>query len=246
MEPQESGAEVVTQGFLGNRFAVLVAALVGLAVIGLCVLGLFVAGILPPGTHTAATARQATATRITIVIATATSAPPQAAGGTAEALPTATETPVSLPTYSGAPIPTVTPLLASTPTAPPAGAPPVPVKAAAGIYVTNMRVDPPHPVKNSLINFYVTFVNPTGASESHRLCVETYRPGDTRSFGITSCPSQSIPPGTHVIKIGTWNVTGVHQCIPVLARPISRDGDNRSPYHQANGSDLWLEFSVCP
>jgi len=247
MEIQEGGAEVTGQGLFKNRFAVIVAVLVGVALIGICVLGLYVTGIFPPGRHNTTASAQATPTHLAIAIATATSEPTQVTGQTTSDSATATNTPVVvIPTVGSTPTPTVAPTRSVVNTKPPtAGA--LPVKAPAGIYVTKIRVDPPRPIKNDGINFYVTFVNPTGQTENHNLCVEMYRPGDKKSFGITYCPSQPVPPGTTEIKIGNWVVTGIHQCIPVQARPISRDDhDNRYPYYQANGSDLWLNFSVCP
>ncbi len=244
MEFRDSGAEVMGQGLFKNRFAVIVAVLVGVALIGICVLGLYLTGLFPPGRRTAANNPQATATRLTIAMATATGAPTAATGQALSDSATATDTPVVIPTAGSTPTPTVPPPPANT-KPPAAGAPPA--KAPAGIYVTKIRVDPPHPIKNDGINFYVTFVNPTGQTENHNLCVETWRPGDKKSFGITYCPSQPIPPGTTEIKIGNWVVTGIHQWIPVRARAISQDDhDNRYPYYQANGSDLWLDFSVCP
>ena len=248
MELKDNGPEVTGGGLFKNRFAVIVAVLAGVAIIGICVLGLFIMGVLPPGKHTVAVAGQATATRITIAIATETSAPVGLNGATSVA-PTATDTPV-VGSTSGTPVPIATASNAVTPTAgaskPPAANVPA-SNAPADLYVTALRVDPAHPVKNNPINFYVTFVNPTGKPENHSLCVEIYRPGDKKSFGITHCAAQTIPTGTSELVIGSWTATGIHQCIPVRARAVSRDDhDNRYPYFQANGSDLWLDFSVCP
>lgn len=246
MEFRDNGPEIMSQGLLKNRFAVVTAVLVGVAVIGLCVLGIVLSGVLSPGRRTAATSGQATPTRLSFVVATETSAPAAISGAT-DAAPTVTDTPVVIPTAAPLP-PPATPTTANT-TKPSNQVPVVkpPSSSAKGIYVTHIRVDPARPVKNDPVNFYITFVNPTGKPESHSICVEIYRPGDKKSFGITHCPPQSIPPGTSELFTGGWIATGIHQCIPVQARAISRDdGDNRFPYLQANGSDLWANFSVCP
>ncbi len=244
MEFRDSGPEITAgEGLFKSRFTVIVAVLVGVAVIGLCVLGLFLTGLFPPGRRTAATTGQATATRLTFAVATETSAP-SGLSGTTNASPTPTDTPVDIPTAVPLP-PPATATNTSTARTPAARVPPS--SSVAGLYVTRLRVDPSHPVKNDPINFYITFVNPTGKPENHNICVEIYRPGEKKSFGITHCPSQTIPTGTSEIMTGGWIVTGIRQCIPVRARPISRDdGDNRFPYLQANGNDLWLDFQVCP
>jgi hypothetical protein len=215
-----------------NRFVLIVVALLGLGIVGVIVLLLFLVGVLPPGRGTGAARAQATATPVTLAQATSPNTP--AAGGSA---PTAT--PVIIPT-------TTSPATAPGATTGPSGSKAQAPNPVPGLYVTRVRVDP-KPRKGEPVNFYLTFVNTTGHAQVHKVCAELYRIGESKSFGVTSCPSQSIPPGTTEVNAGSWTLTGIHECLPVRAHAISRDeGQVRTPLQQPTGAELWLDLQVCP
>ncbi len=255
MEFRDRGAEVSSSAdLLKARLPLILGGLVALAVIGVLVVLLFMFGVLPPGRRTAASTVQPTATLVAAAPATNSSTP---------AAP-AQETP-SAESTSAAPAQTNTPVIAATAPAPTAPAPAAPTKVAQGklparvapaanasanpfpgIYVTQMRIDPAYPHKNETIDFYVTFSNTSGQMQTFSVCVEAFRVGDIKSFGITYCPPQAIQPGTSELMTGGWVVTGIRECVPVRARPFVKEGDIRTPFQQTNGSDLWLDFQVCP
>lgn len=168
---------------------------------------------------------------------------PTAAAAATSALPT-----LVLPTDSGASvtIPTVTPIPPST-GAPGGGGAANAVRPRGGVYITRLRMDPATPRNKELVNFFATFINTTGKDSNATWCVEVYRPGEKKSFGITRCDLKTIPPGTSEQVTTGWEIAGIRQCIPVRARAVLRDElDVRTPYVQPNGSALWLDFSACP
>jgi hypothetical protein len=241
MELRDKVTEVVSgSNPLRNRLILIIAALAGLAVVGILVLLLFIFRVLPPGRGSNAALAQATSTNTPSALTTGTpTAVPTAAG------PGPTTAPGIIPTIT--PPAGATPAAGTTPTstvaAPAANAPSNPL---AGLYVTRIRVNP-NPRKNELIYFFVTLTNTTGKPQFHRVCAELYRPGDINSLGITSCPPQTIPPGTGEVMTGPWNLTGIHACVALRARPVVRDeGETRIALHQPSGADLWLDLQVCP
>jgi hypothetical protein len=225
-----------------NRIFLIIAALVGLGIVGVLIILLFLFGVLPPGRRSGTASGKATVTQAPIALGTATLV--------TTAQPTSPSSPVAggpAPTSTPVIIPTTTPL-ASAPgatAAPPAGNANSP-NPIPGVYVTRLRTDP-KPRKAEPINFYLTLVNTTGHAQFHNVCAEIYRVGESKSFGITSCPSQSIPAGTSEVNAGTWTVTGIHACLPLRAHAIARDeGQVRIPLQQPGGGDLWLDLEVCP
>lgn len=234
MELRDKATEVVgSSNPLRNRFVLIVGALVGLGIVGILVL-LFFIFFLPAGRG---------ANR-TIAQATSASTPTASTGATSTSGPAAVAT---LPGTTPGTIPTITPSATNTPgstvKAPAASAPSNPLP---GLYVTRMRVNP-KPRKNEPINFYVTLTNTTGKPQLHRVCAEIYRAGELKSFGITSCPPQTVQPGTSELMTGPWNLTGIHACLAVRARPVVRDeGETRVALQQPGGGDLWLDLEVCP
>lgn len=216
-----------------NRVVLIIAALAGLAIVG--VLALVIIFFATRGKSTALNSAKVTATGVAL----AQTATP---GASTSETPNPSATSVG---SSGTPgsIPTVTPAATASP-GPNGGATPNPVP---GFYASQMSVDPAKPRKNDQISFRVTFINTTGHAQAHKVCAEIFRLGETKSFGITSCASANIPPGTSQVQTGTWRLTGIHACLPIRAHAIARDdGDVRVPLHQPNGADLWLDLQVCP
>ncbi len=248
MEFRDRGAEVAGgANLLKGRLPLILGGLIALAAIGVLVLFLYMFGVFTPGRRTAATTVQPTATRVAAAQATSASTPTSSANQTPNAAPTSESAQASTPavppsaTAPAAPAPKVT--SAPKPAAPPANAPNNPFP---GINVTKLRVDPMPPRKNDPISFYVTFSNTTGQMHTYNLCVEAYRVGDKKPFGITSCPARPIQPGTSEVTTGTWVVTGIRECIAARGRAVARDGGIYTPFVQSDGSDLWLDFQVCP
>ncbi len=136
-------------------------------------------------------------------------------------------------------IPTPTPM-PPTPTS-------VPPTPRPDLYVTQLRIDPPSPVRSESPEFYVTFSNTTAAPRTHRWCVEIWDPRNSRnSFGVTTCRSREMPVGVSELDATGWRIR-VGQCLLFRARVVWEDeGRNRIPFTQPDGSDLWLDFQVCP
>jgi hypothetical protein len=231
-------AEVIGGGNpLKNRFVLIIAAIAGVGVIGMLILLLFIFGVLPPGRGGTTALAQATPSNT----------PAASTSGTPNAVPTGAG---SVPAGTPGIIPTITPAAAASPatpgskvSAPSANAP---LNPLSGLYVTRMRVNP-KPRKNEPINFFVTVTNTTGKPQVHKVCAEIYRSGETKSLGITSCPPQTISPGTSELMTGPWNLTGIHACLAVRARPVIRDvGETRLALQQPSGAQLWLDLEVCP
>jgi hypothetical protein len=192
------------------------------------------------------------------------SATPTAGAGTPEAgtaLPVVPTVPIltALPTFAPLPtvtgpalIPTVTPLVPSPiPTTNQSGggsAPtPNPLAQARGtVFITRLRLAPEVPHNKEDVTFFAVFDN-TGKSEQTPWCVEVFRPGERKSFGITRCNVKPIPNAVSEQATSGWQIAGIRECVPLLARAVIRDEeDNRTPFHQPNGQDLWLNFTACP
>lgn len=244
MELQDRGAEVESSGassLLKNRFVQVVAALLVLGFLGCVILVLFVFRVLPAAGGFKLAGAQRTPTGAAVAQATqaSTSATPLAS------TPAPSATPVfTAPAGTPGSIPTTTPAASASATQ---QATPSANLAPGGLYVTRLRAEPVKPRKGEPITFFTTFTNTTGNKQVHRLCVEVYRLGEDRSFGITSCPPQTVPLGTSELMIGTWTLTGIHECLPVRARAITNDeGEPRVPLGMADGSPLWFDLTVCP
>jgi hypothetical protein len=118
-----------------------------------------------------------------------------------------------------------------------------------GIYVNNVSVNPPQPRAGSdPIQFSVEFLNTTPRPARYNWCVEIFAPDDLgRSVGITSCQLQEIPVGDSVLEGALWNVQRIGSCTPYLAKAIFKDQQQaRVGFLQTDGSNYWLNFTVCP
>ncbi len=152
--------------------------------------------------------------------------------------PTAIVAVVTLPTNTHLPptriVPTPTPAASATPNVPP------------GVYVTNLRVNPPAPRSGDQITFYTTLLNTQGETRYNH-CVEIFRGQDvSKSVGISSCGPISVPLGTNEFPSSGWNVRE-GSCTQYLARAISEDAAKaRTPFLQPDGQIYYLNFTVCP
>lgn len=116
------------------------------------------------------------------------------------------------------------------------------------LYIGALRYDPPNPVRNDPVNFYVTMLNRTGKEQNYPLCVEIYLPDKAKPLGTTDCNNVTIPTGTSQVPVGFWIGTGIKQCVPFRARAVMREqgGEARIPLTDIRGDQLWTDFSVCP
>jgi hypothetical protein len=166
-------------------------------------------------------------------------------------VPTATTEPTNPPPTATAPVPTDIPptntripptRVPSTPTPNVSPTPNLP----PGVYVTNVRVDPPEPRSGDEITFYTTLLN-TREEQQYNYCVEIFRGQDvSKSVGISTCRPVSVAPGTNEFSSTGWNVRE-GSCTQYLARAISEDlAKARTPFLQPDGSIYYLNFTVCP
>lgn len=273
MEFKDPGAEVETIGggsLLKNRFVQIIIALLALGFLGFLILVLFLFQALAGGRGLTVAGAQRTATTASIFQMTKTapsfsqsatavpsiSQPATTVPSTSRATPSHTSTAVapSTPGPTTAPaLATLTPTQAAIPTTTPASSPSTASRGTpstnlrSGIYVSSLRADPAKATRGEPINFFVTIVNTTAQPQVHKLCVEIYRPGEAKSFGVTSCPQQTVPLGTHEVSAGSWILGGIHECMTVRARAITRDeGAPLTALQQPGGSVLWLNLQVCP
>jgi len=117
-----------------------------------------------------------------------------------------------------------------------------------GLYVAGLRHEPNFPVSNEPIKFYATLVNRSGKEQHYPVCAEIFRPDEKKRFGSTNCANLTILIGTHEVFIGTWNDTGIKECLPRRARAILREqgSDIDLVFTTQNGGVLWIDFKVCP
>jgi len=172
-----------------------------------------------------------TATPTTTFTASPTPLPPS---------PTATPTQTPIP-----PTPTATPTATMTPTPTPTSTPTI-TPIPAGLYVTNVRLEPP-PKRGEDVSFYVTFQNTTNRTQLYRWIVYVYRAENPRySMTETTPILTEIPAGTVEQKaLGIYR-TGVGLCEDLFVRVAWLD-ENRVAhfFNQPNGKIYELPFTVC-
>lgn len=116
------------------------------------------------------------------------------------------------------------------------------------VYVTALSVNPATPKANVPGTFSATFQNLSGAPQQYNWCVEIWQADNVKKpFGLTTCQTSSMPIGVTNLTSTGWDVRGLGECTAYRARVVARDEeDNRFNFIQADGSMLWLNFSVCP
>ncbi len=145
------------------------------------------------------------------------------------------------------PWPTVYIYTPATDTPPPPSAPP-------GVYVTNIRLDPPYPRVGQDVWFNVTFLNTTGMQQQYRWFVYVYRAGQSKPFGQTSSNKRGdgqdmIPTGTSErVTLNSWKVSGDTACQDYTARVnwyVSED-EPRPEFVDPSRQQFGYNFRVCP
>lgn len=120
-------------------------------------------------------------------------------------------------------------------------------QSKGGIYITRLRLDPPTPHNKENVTFYASFTNTTGRDVNTAWCVEIFRPRESKSFGITKCDLKIVPKGLSEQAALSWQIAGIRDCIPLLARAVVRGPDDaRTPFVLPNGKAYWVNFTACP
>jgi len=134
-----------------------------------------------------------------------------------------------------------------------AGGPPTPSPTATrelprGVYVTNIRLDPPEPKQQQDFMFNVTFLNTTGQDQTFRWFVFIYRQGQSSPFGQTSSDKvRTIPAGTiEQAAVNTWKMGSSEPCTTLEAKVHWQDPDGSRPaFNSPDGHPYVLTFTMC-
>lgn len=163
--------------------------------------------------------------------------------------PTATTVPTPSPIYtvtattqaafSPTPVPpTTTPTRAPSPTA----------TIQAGLYVADLRIDPP-PVRGLDLRFLATFINSADREQNYRWEVFIYK-ADTpnRTFGETARTDSVIPTGTgEQPSSGSWKLPLGGPCDYFFAQVGWLNSDNKIIYFTSPSGQIFQKsFTVCP
>lgn len=149
---------------------------------------------------------------------------------------TPTNTPTMTPTFTPFPTPTYTPV------------PP------PGVYVTNIRIDPPYPHHREDVRFYVTFFNTTSSTQYYRWFVFIYRASQSNPFGQTSYDKwegDNIPIGRNEIgTLNTWKIVsgGGEPCLQYWAIVYWYDAETQAKHEFADmyAQEIIKYFWMCP
>ena len=120
---------------------------------------------------------------------------------------------------------------------------------APGLYVSNLRLEPPSPKRREDVAFFPTFLNTTEKEQRYRWLVYIYRvENPTRSFGETPKNLTTIPIGSIEQRAeGAWRLTGGGECENFVARVAwVNENDQSSPFNKPDGTPFELPYSVCP
>lgn len=163
--------------------------------------------------------------------------------------PTATTVPTARPIDTAAPatraVPTPTPAPS---TATPTRAPSPTATIQAGLYIADLRIDPP-PVRGLDLRFLATFINSAGRAQNYRWEVFIYK-ADTpnRIFGETARTDSLIPTGTaEQLSSGSWKLPLGGPCDYFFAQVGWLDNDNKVTFFTAPSGQIFQKgFTVCP
>lgn len=119
-----------------------------------------------------------------------------------------------------------------------------------GVYVNSLRFTPRAPKRGEPVTFFATFVNATGKPQSYKWLVEIWEQDANKRnpYGQADGLQNNIPVGTNERATGdSWKVAGGGPCLPFRARVVYEDDQKqRVPFKRTNGTDLWVNFQVCP
>ncbi len=159
--------------------------------------------------------------------------------------PTAAPTQEALATLAAtATLATVTPSLVPTPTL----VPPIPTAAIArGLYVTDLRIEPP-PVRGVDLKFTALFLNGLGQEQNYRWEVYIFRADTQRQTGETSRTDLPIVSGTsEQPSNGSWKLPLGGPCDYFFAQVGWLNAENKIMwFSNPNGATFQKGFAVCP
>lgn len=146
-------------------------------------------------------------------------------------LPTASPTPAASPT----PLPSPTHAPSPTPAAP------------GGVYVTDLRIDPP-PERGPELKFYPTFLNTLEEEQNYRWAVYIFRADNQRRTGETTRTDMTVPTGTSELEsVGSWKLPLGGPCEYLYAQVGWAGADNQITWFTApNGPVFQKGFAPCP
>jgi len=164
-----------------------------------------------------------------------------------------TEIPTVAPTFTTTLPPTIAPTIAPTtaPTLAPtiASASPTTSARAPGVYVTDLKINPPQP-KNKPAEFFFTvaFLNTVGANVNYpRWRVLIFPKGQNNTIGDPEGLSKTILDGASTQDTKPWTIRVASVCETFVAQPIWQDENGgRHTLTQPDGAPLTLEFQICP
>jgi hypothetical protein len=119
---------------------------------------------------------------------------------------------------------------------------------APGVYVTNIRLEPPNPKNVENIRFFVQFQNTAGPLK-FQWCVYIFPAGQRSPIGQTSCAAWvDFPLGSYeYATLNTWRFGPGTPCTDFLAQvqAIETDG-KRLIFKTPEGKENGIYFRVCP
>jgi hypothetical protein len=119
---------------------------------------------------------------------------------------------------------------------------------ASGVYVNSLRLSPGAPKRGQPVTFLASFLNSTGNAQGYHWFVEIWQQNPDKRFGQDDGLQRNIPLGTNELATaGIWKLSGGGPCQPFRARVVYEDNQaSRIPFKRTNGTDLWVNFQVCP
>ena len=160
--------------------------------------------------------------------------------------PLAPASPPMIDTPAAPGVSSITPV--ATPTLIPSMTPPPTPTLPAGLFVTNLRIDPNPPTRGTDLVFYPTFVNTTGSVQNYKWIVYVYR-SDTpsRTTGESTALQSAIPVGTNEVKgAGNWKIGLGGPCEYFFARVAWLNQDNQPKmFTRPDGQVYEKGFTVC-
>lgn len=118
----------------------------------------------------------------------------------------------------------------------------------ADVYVTQLRLEPPQPLRREAITFYATFLNTTDAARAYNWRVRIFDADSNREFYKTGLRSISVPVGKTEIAMGDdFVVRGAGGCVSFYAQAFSQNPDESLvPFKSTDGKVITTSFTVCP
>jgi hypothetical protein len=114
--------------------------------------------------------------------------------------------------------------------------------------VTELRLDPPRPLRRQSITFHATFLNTTDAEREYSWRVRIFASDSNREFYKTDLRSIRVPVGRTELATGDdFVVRGAGGCLWFYAQPFAQNPDESLvPLESTDGTVPTVSFEVCP